>query len=55
MTWQLRYIPDTKLGKQYPLMRYPWRGEAYPTREAAEQVRRACANAESLEIVEVDE
>lgn len=55
MTYQIRYRPDTDLGRRFPHMAYPWRGEGYPTREAAEDIMRACANAASMEVVEVDE
>lgn len=50
--YQLRYVPGTPLGERFPLVRLPWHNSGWATRAEAEDVRAACANADSLEIVE---
>jgi len=54
MSFQIRYRADTDLGRRFPHMAYPWKGDAYPTRQVAEDIMRACASAASMEIVEVE-
>jgi hypothetical protein len=48
--YALRYTPGTKLGKDFPLWRFGFRR----TRESAEATRVQCANADQIEVVEVD-
>jgi len=55
MTYAVRYRPGTDLARRFPTTRCPWRGPGIPTREAAEEVRAACPNAESMEVYEVKE
>jgi len=47
--YAIRYKPDTDLGRRY-------KGTSAPvgTREHAERIREACANAASMEVVEVE-
>lgn len=47
MTYRIRYRRDTPLG-----VRYPESAGSFDTREAAEQFRRLCANAENMEVIE---
>lgn len=49
----IRYRPGTDLGRRFPATKYPWRSEGFATRDAAEEIRRACPNAEHMEVVEV--
>lgn len=49
--YALRYRPDTHLGRRYPKPSCAH----FATREAAEDAREACPNAEHMEVVEVEE
>jgi hypothetical protein len=49
--WAIRYAPESDLGRRF-------KGTPaghFSTREDAENIRLQCANAESMESVEVDE
>jgi len=50
MTFVIRYRPDTDLGR-----RFSGTSPEYDSREEAERLRRACHNAESMEVVEIGE
>jgi hypothetical protein len=51
VTYELRYHPDTDLGRRFP----HWVIATFRTREAAVAVRQQCASAASIEVVPVDE
>ena len=50
MTYELRYKPDTPLGKQFSSW---WFGRR-STYEACEAVRKQCPNADMIEVVHTD-
>jgi hypothetical protein len=45
----IRYVPDTDLGRRFAGTSAP-----FETREDAERLRLQCANAASMEVVEVE-
>jgi hypothetical protein len=51
MRWAVRYRPDTDLGRRFTATSTAH----FATRQAAEDMRMQCANAESMETVPVEE
>lgn len=51
MTYHIRYIPGSDLARRFPPTSD---GRPYPTREAAEEIRKVCPNAAFMEVYEVE-
>lgn len=50
MSWAIRYLPDTDLGR-----RFKGHSQPFADRGEADRLRLACVNAADMEVIEVDE